>query len=302
MTSAPEALDAGIRPPGFRLPAATHVDSAVLQVADLERSLEFYRDAVGFRLIDRSSEGGSSTARLGSLGSDRILLELREKPGAHAVPRRGKIGLYHVAVLLPDRASLGRFLRDIVSKNIHVGAADHLFSEALYLTDPDGLTLEVYRDRPRESWTVRDREIIGTSDPLDFPDLEKAAGSTPWAGLPAGTVIGHMHFYVTDLETASHFYHAALGLDKVSWSLPGALFMSAGGYHHHVGVNTWAAGSPVATEDDAKLVEWRLALPTRADVDAAAASLRAQGHAVKTSEGSYLATDPWGISVRLIAP
>jgi catechol 2,3-dioxygenase len=293
-------FDPGIRPPDFRLPAATHVDSAVLQVGDLERSLEFYRDAVGFRLIDRSSEGGVNAARLGSLGSDRVLLELREKRGAHPVPRRGKIGLYHAAVLLPDRESLGRFLSHIVSKGIHVGAADHLFSEALYLTDPDGLTLEVYRDRPRETWTIRDREIIGTSDPLDFPGLEKAAAGVAWEGIPRGTVIGHMHFYVADLDAAAGFYHAALGLDKVSWSWPGALFMSAGGYHHHVGVNTWAAGSPVATADDAKLIEWRLALPTKADAEAAAASLRARGHAVTAKDGSYLASDPWGISVRLI--
>jgi catechol 2,3-dioxygenase len=252
-------------------------------------------------LIDRSSEGGANAAQLGSLGGDRVLLELREKRGAHPVPRRGKIGLYHVAVLLPDRASLGRFLSDIVSKGIHVGAADHLFSEALYLTDPDGLTLEVYRDRPRDTWTIRDREIIGTSDPLDFPGLEKAAAGVSWEGLPAGTVIGHMHFYVVDLDAAAGFYHAALGLDKVSWTWPGALFMSAGGYHHHVGVNTWAAGSPVATEDDAKLVEWRLALPTSADVNAAAASLRARGHAVTATDWGYLASDPWGITVRLIS-
>jgi catechol 2,3-dioxygenase len=302
MTSTPQALDAGIRPPGFRLPAATHVDSAVIQVADLERSLEFYRDAVGFRLLERSPAGGAAFARLGSLGSDHVLMELREKQGAHPVPRRGLLGLYHTAVLLPDRASLGRFLLHMVSKNVHVGAADHLFSEALYLTDPDGLTLEVYCDRPRDSWTIRNHEIIGTSDPLDFGDVEKAAGSdSSWEGLPAGTVIGHMHFYVADLDAASRFYHAALGLDKVSWSLPGALFMSAGGYHHHVGVNTWAAGSPVATEDDAKLVEWRLALPTKADVDAAAASLHAQGHVVSATLGGYVANDPWGITVRLIS-
>ncbi len=216
------------------------------------------------------------------------------------MPRRGLIGLYHTAVLLPDRAALGRFLRATVAKNVHVGAADHYFSEALYLTDPDGLTLEVYADRPRDTWAIRNREIIGTSDPLDFADLEKAAGPAAWDGLPAGTVIGHMHFYVGDLDAAASFYHAGLGLDKVSWNLPGALFMSAGGYHHHVGVNTWAAGSPVASEHDAKLIEWRLVLPAKNDVDAAAKSIGAAGYAVVATEGGYLANDPWGIAVRLV--
>jgi catechol 2,3-dioxygenase len=118
--------------------------------------------------------------------------------------------------------------------------------------------------------------------------------------MPAGTVIGHVHFHVGVLREAEAFYHSALGFDKTAWSYPGALFLSAGGYHHHVGTNIWAAGSPAATPDDARLLEWELVLPSPADVDAAAASAAASGHGVQEDGADRLLTDPWGITVRIV--
>jgi catechol 2,3-dioxygenase len=294
-------MSPGIGAPAFRLPAETRIGTVALQVADLDRSLGFYEKVLGFRLIAREDAPGGRSARLGAPGDERVLLELREKPGVRSVPRRGRLGIYHFAVLLPTRQDLGRFLQHATALGVHIGSSDHLVSEALYLVDPDGITVEVYRDRPRGEWTYQDGEVVAGILPLDSEDLVAAASDQPWRGLPAGTTIGHMHFYVGEIPQAEGFYHAALGFDKVVWSMPGMLFVSAGGYHHHVGLNTWAAGSPVATDEDARLLWWELVLPDRMTVEAAAESLRHAGYGVTASDGALLARDPWGITLRLRA-
>ena len=287
----------GIAPPGFALPDETRVGGVTLQVADVERSLGFYRDVLGFRVLERTD----GNARLGAREGDATLLSLREKRGARPVPRRGLLGLYHFAVLLPSRGDLGRFLRHAAATGVHVGAADHQFSEATYLVDPDGLTIEVYRDRPRDEWIYRNGEAAAVSDPLDVHGLAEAAGDAPWEGLPAGTTLGHMHFYVGDIPAAERFYHAGLGFAKTIWSWPGALFVSAGGYHHHAGLNTWAAGAPIATDEDARLLEWELVLPDQATITAAADSLDAAGFVTKRNfMGDAHAVDPWGNKVHLV--
>ena len=290
----------GVAPRGFRLPASAGVGRATLRVADLERSLAFYRDIAGYRVIQRSA-GASASAQLGANGSEEILLELREQRGLRPVPRRGLIGLYHFALLLPDRPSLGRFLRHITAAGVTAGAADHLVSEALYLTDPDGLVMEVYRDRPRDEWRVSHRELVMASDPLDREGLVEAGGAEPWAGLPRGSTIGHMHFYVEELRAAEAFYHAALGFDKVVWSYPGALFLSAGGYHHHVGTNTWAAGAPLASPNDAGLDSWELVLPDQESVRDAMRSLERAGSTARAIDRGIAAADPWGSIVHVTA-
>ncbi len=290
----------GIPPRGYRLTAAARVGRVTLQVSDLERSLAFYRDLIGFRVIEGPDAGDPPVATLGADASAEALLVLREKPGARPVPRRGRLGLYHFALLLPDRAALGRFVRHAGDAGIPMGAADHLVSEALYLTDPDGLQMEVYADRAREAWGVTNGEYAMAVDPLDIRSLLAAAGDTPWSGVPAGSTIGHMHFYVGDLAQAETFYHHGLGFDKVAWSFPGALFISAGGYHHHVGLNTWAASAPVATDADARLLQWELVLPDHSDVMAAAGSLAEAGFEAALGNHGAAATDPWGIHVRIV--
>ena len=287
----------GQAPPGFRLPDATHIGKVRLQVANLDRSIAYYERVLGLEAGKRSS--GSAT--LTPAGDDRVIIELVEHPGARPVPRRGLLGLYHFAVLLPDRPSLGRFLTHLAELGEYAGMSDHLVSEAVYLTDPDGLGIEVYADRPRETWRNVGGQLAMATKPLDAADVIATAGGEEWTGAPAGTMMGHVHFHVGDITDAERFYHAGLGLDKIVWNYPGALFLSAGGYHHHVGTNTWAAGSPAATDSDARLLDWELVLPDADGVSDAARSLEAAGFAGKRLDGAILVDDPWGTRVRLVA-
>ena len=298
MTSTPNADPGyGIRPPDYRLPDATRLGAVRLQVSDLERSLGFYESILGLRVLRRDA----SSATLGPMGDETPLVRLHEWRGARPVPRRGRHGLFHYAILLPDRAALGRLIGHLAEARVHVGASDHLVSEALYLSDPDGLGIEVYADRPRHAWRWADRELAMSTLPLDTEDLVRAADGARWSGAPAGTTMGHVHLHVGDLAGASAFYHNALGFDRVVWRYPGALFLSAGGYHHHLGVNTWAGASATApAEDEARLIEWELLLPSDDDVDAARASLAGAKHAAaEQDDGSVTARDPWDTAVRL---
>jgi catechol 2,3-dioxygenase len=277
------------------LPDETHVGRVHLQVSDLGASLLYYTRVLGFRV--QSHAGGTAT-----LGPENgpALIDLHERPGARPVPRRGRIGLYHFAILLPDRAALGRFVKHLAETGVYAGSADHLVSEALYLSDPDGLGIEVYADRPRSTWKTNGREIAMATEPLDLRALMTAAAGQPWDGMPAGTTIGHVHFHVATLKAAEAFYHRALGFDTVVWSYPGALFFSAGGYHHHVGTNTWAGDAPQAGPDDARLLEWELVLPATDDITAVAANAASAGYDVRPEADAQLITDPSGITVRLI--
>ncbi len=281
--------------PGYRLPAGTRPGRVRLQVAELERSVAWYQRVLGLRVLSR----GGSEAALGTASAP--LIELVERPGAAPVPRRGRLGLFHFAVLLPDRASLGAFLGHLAEAGEPAGAADHLVSEALYLQDPDGLGIELYADRPRDEWRLQDGQIVMATEALDTAAVVRAAGDRRWRGMPSGTTIGHVHLRVGDLDRASAFYHGALGLDRVVWSYPGALFLSAGGYHHHLGVNTWAASAAPAGDDDARLLEWELLLPGAADVDAAVSSLESAGHDVRRSPMGAVVRDPWGTALRIAA-
>ena len=285
----------GQQPSGFRLPDITRLGHVVLQVSDLGRSLAWYQETLGLALLSREKH----RAFLGTHGDQRPLVELVEKRGAAPAPHRGRLGLYHFAILLPERAALGRFLRHLSDINARAGAADHLVSEALYLQDPDNLGIEVYADRPRSTWRRLGRELLMASDPLDMPGLLTAAGGSRWEGMPAGTTMGHVHLHVGDLAQASSFYSDALGLDRMVWEYPGALFLAAGGYHHHLGTNTWAGrGASPPSSDDAQLLEWNVELPGADAVRKSAESLDRAGHAVQwdqdQSQSGYVTRDPWG--------
>ncbi|MGI4864584.1 MAG: VOC family protein [Janthinobacterium lividum] len=221
----------GIHAP-TELPASIRLGTVQLAVASLTRSLAFYQRVLGFALLRQlpATAGHAAVAELGVAGSPQVLVSLHEQPDARPVPKRGRLGLYHLAVLLPTRADLGRFLQHARALGVHVGASDHLYSEATYVTDPDGFTVEIYRDRPRTEWLVSaEGEVQSALDPLDEAGLRQAAGTTPWQGLPASTTIGHLHFYTGNLAQAAAFYHQALGFDIETWSLPGAIFVGAGG-------------------------------------------------------------------------
>ena len=284
----------GVRPPAFRLPDATHVGTVRLQVSDLRRSIAYYERVLGFRVYNNSE----NVATLGPFGPDERPLLILETKGGVKPARRGALGLYHFAILLPERSALGSFAAHLSSVGVRVGMADHFVSEALYLWDPDGLGIEVYADRPRNAWRVRNRELVMTTEPLDVGDLVAASDGRPWDGVPAGTVIGHVHLHVGDLDAANAFYHSALGLDRTVWSYPGALFLAAGGYHHHLGTNVWSA-EPSAREDEARLIEWELLVSSDDVVTAAARSLRASGFAADDTPGTARTTDPWGTRLRL---
>jgi catechol 2,3-dioxygenase len=284
----------GIAPPAFRLPGDTHVGGVRLQVSDLGRSIDYYERVLGFHVQDRTS----SAAALGAHGDSRALVWLATRNGV-APARRGAFGLYHFAILLPDRAALGRFAAHLSELGQRVGMADHFVSEAFYLWDPDGLGIEVYADRPRPAWRHQDRELVMTTEPLDAQSVIAAGEGRAWDGMPPGTTIGHIHLHVGSLERAEAFYHAALGFDKMVWTYPGALFLAAGGYHHHLGTNTWSPG-PAPTGNQARLLEWELVVPDEDAASAAAQSLRAAGYSADAGDG-WSAADPWGTSLRIVA-
>lgn len=290
----------GAPPAGpWRLPPDTRPGPVRLQVSDLERSLAFWVGLLGLR----PTGGDASVAELGAAdGTPLVVLEAR--PGTRPVARRGRLGLYHVALLLPGRPALGRFVAHLARRGVPAGAGDHLVSEAFYLTDPDGLGVEVYADRPRELWRRTGRQLVMGTDPVDVPDLLRTTADAPeWAGMPAGTTVGHVHLHVGALDAASAFYADALGFDRMVWQYPGALFLAAGGYHHHLGVNSWAgpAATPPAA-DEAQLLEWTLVVPDPSALDGVAASLAAAGHPVeRPSAGAVVTRDPWGTRLRLVA-
>lgn len=297
MTTAPS----DIAPAAYRLPEATRLGPVHLEIADLPRSLDFYQGILGFRALDREA----SRATLGVRDSETPLIILQERPGAKPAPRRARLGLYHFAILLPDRAALGRLVAHLGRIGARVGASDHLVSEALYLHDPDGLGIEIYSDRPRAVWQRREGELEMGTLPLDLDDLVAVAQGAAWSEMPAGTVVGHMHLHVGDIEVARAFFDTGLGLDATVTRYPGALFLAAGGYHHHLGVNTWAgADAPRPQAGDARLLEWTVIVPSPADVEAAARSMKAVGVEVDragdhASDG-WRATDPWGTALRVI--
>jgi catechol 2,3-dioxygenase len=223
------------------LPTDAHIGQVSLTVRSLDRSAAFYRDVLGFVEVGRPHDG----LALGPAGG-RVLIELHERPDAIARPKRSA-GLYHFAILVPSRAALGRSLRRLAETGWPMtGAADHLVSEAIYLDDPDGLGIEIYRDRPRDTWTWRAGELAMATDPLDLHAVAEEPGAeTPWQRLEAGTVMGHVHLHVPHIDAAEAFYCGTIGFEPIVRRYPGALFVAAGGYHHHLGLNTWAGvGAP----------------------------------------------------------
>lgn len=298
MTDADQTLPYGIAPNAHRLSPALRLAGVHLHVRDLTRSVAYYESVLGLRLARRDGPRATLTA----YGSDEALVTLHEseRRDAAPIPPRGRLGLFHFAILLPDLTALGGLLAHLASTNERIGASDHLVSEAIYLTDPDGLGIEVYADRPRDTWRHANRQLEMASDPLDLRALVRDAGDVRWTGMPHGTVMGHLHLHVGDLARAEAFYHQALGFDKVVWSYPGALFLSAGGYHHHLGLNTWAAGAPPAGERDARLLAWEVVLPTAHDIDGALASVEAAGGTVERAPIA-LVRDPWGTTLHLRA-
>lgn len=278
-----------------RLPAATTLGAAHLTVADLPRALAFYREILGLAAV----ETATGSVALSPNGATTPILTLTEIAGARPKPPR-TTGLYHVAILLPTRLDLGRTLRRLVESDYPLqGASDHLVSEALYLADPDGNGLEIYRDRPREEWRYSGDQIAMDSLPLDLRALlrEALADGQEWAGIAPGTRIGHVHLQVADLDRAVSFYRDTLGFDLMARMGNSAAFLSAGGYHHHIGLNTWGtAGAPQAPADAVGLRSFDILLPARNDVQTLIGRLLGAAK----DNGDLEALDPSGTVARLL--
>jgi catechol 2,3-dioxygenase len=275
--------------------ASLHPDTGLglvaLTVRDLPGSLEFYTDVMGFQVI----EEGRGRVVLGAAG--KPLLELHEDTEAHPFSRSAT-GLYHFAVLLPTRKDLGRWLLHLAESGYPLGgASDHLVSEALYLSDPEDNGIEVYRDRQREEWPRVNGVLQMATDPLDLRALIDEARNEPqpWNGLPEGTKLGHMHLQVADIPKARDFYHGVLGFDIMfDMEKMGALFVSAGGYHHHLGLNTWhSRGRGPGPEGSAGLRYFTVLLPDALSLSEVLGRLESAGIAYKQEQGGIVVGDPW---------
>jgi catechol 2,3-dioxygenase len=277
---------------------ATTVGLLALSVADLQRSVDFYTGPIGLALLAQDE----TSATLGVAGQPLLLLN--ERRGAAAWPRGGRsyTGLYHFAILLPTQAALGAWLRHWLELGLPVpGQGDHLVSEALYLEDPDGHGIEIYRDRPRDSWKWRNGQVQMATDPVDLRGLlnEAARVGGTWQGLPAGTHLGHMHLQVGDIPQAAAFYRDILGFDIVA-AMPTALFVSAGGYHHHIGMNIWhSQGATQAPEDSVRLRFFTIDLPNEAARTAVVERLTAADVPYTTAGGAIVTRDPWDNTILL---
>ena len=276
----------------------TTMGAVRLNVSELERSRAFYERALGLR----ATELDNGAIALGAGG--RALVELHGDGSASRLDRRAT-GLFHLAVLVPSRRDLGFALQRLAIARWPLdGASDHLVSEALYLSDPDGNGIEIYRDRPREDWSHVDGQLQMATLPLDLRSVagEIAGADAPQPGVPVGTRIGHTHLQVSELERTEEFYAGVLGFDVVVRGYPGALFVSAGGYHHHVGLNTWhSAGSGPAAPGSVGLRSFEVVLPGADELDTVLARVSDAGLPIESvpERDSHIVRDPSGNAVEL---
>lgn len=286
----PEELGASSTRVSAEIASATTVGAVHLTVADLDRSLAYYRESIGLDVL----EAGVGSARLGASG--RELLALVEEPGAR--PSFGHTGLFHFALLVPGRADLARWLAHAARDRVPLtGMSDHFVSEALYLRDPDAHGIEIYCDRPREVWVGQVFERM-TTLPLDVDDLlgELAdPDEEPFEGLPAGTVMGHVHLRVASIDETVAYYSGVLGFELMARLGQQAAFLAAGGYHHHLGGNTWeSADAPPPPPGTAALRHATIVLPDAGERDRVLGRLADAGHVPSDHDGKPLVRDPSG--------
>jgi catechol 2,3-dioxygenase len=267
--------------------AATRMGAVELTVADLARSLDYWQRQIGLDV--RAREDGRA-----ELGTDETLVVLVEQPGAE--PADGFTGLYHVALLVPDRQSLARWLAHAARDRVALtGLSDHDVSEAIYMRDPDHHGIEIYADRPRERWEGEVARRMGTN-PLDVDDLLGElddSGTEPFDGLPEGTRVGHVHLRVADVDDTVRFYRDVLGFDLMAQLGPAAAFLAAGGYHHHLGANTWESrGAPPAPAGAATLRHATILVPGREELERVVARAADAGQEPEPVEGGVLVRDP----------
>jgi catechol 2,3-dioxygenase len=283
---------------------AAHIGAVHLTISNLDRSVEFYQSRLGFAVHRHQDR----TTYLGGGGPDLLVLSESET----AARGHGTTGLYHFAILVPSRGDLGRALRRLVdTRTVLQGASDHGVSEALYLADPDGNGIEIYRDRPREQWpfvgspagALAKTGLRMGADPLDLDGILAEPDDATNGGLAPATVIGHVHLHVSHLDAAERFYVGVLGFDLMQRYGPSALFVSAGGYHHHIGLNTWAGvGAPPPPAGAIGLEYFVVELPDLAALDQIAERLDAAGVPSERDDRTVRTHDPSGNAVKFWTP
>ena len=280
---------------GFHSKPTTFVGHVKIKVENLNRSLKYYQEVIGFDVLEQTD----TTAKLTSDGKTSILS--LEQP-VNVSPKQGRTtGLYHFAILLPERSDLANIVIHLVNKGIKFGSSDHLVSEALYLNDPDGNGIEIYIDRDPSEWSWRGQEVAMTVDPLDFENLLTTIepGKT-WQGMPEGTVMGHIHLHVSELKRTEEFYVRGLGFDVVNRYGGQALFLSSGKYHHHIGVNTWnGVGAPTPPENSVGIHSFTLILPNEEARNQIVSNLKQIGTNVIEEKKKFITHDPSGNTVKL---
>jgi catechol 2,3-dioxygenase len=286
----PEELEAAATASPAAIAPGTTVGAVHLTVSSLDRSLDYYREAIGLEVLER----GAGRAALGAGG--RELLVLVEEPGAP--PAHGFTGLYHFALLLPERRDLAAWLAHAARDRVAlVGLSDHFVSEALYLSDPDGHGIEIYWDRPRAHWEGQVAARM-TTLPLDVDDLISELGDparASFGGLPAGTVMGHVHLKVADVPRSVSFYRDALGFGLMAQLGRQAAFFGAGGYHHHIGANAWeSAGAGAPPPGTAALRHATIVFPGAPERDRALDRLATLGHPARDDGPDPVVADPSG--------
>lgn len=274
---------------GFTMPARIRLGAVHVRVSNLARSLDFYTNTLGLARLG----GDPGRAVLSANGSDPLLV-LTELP--HPKPKPGRAtGLYHFAILFAERQDLGRALIRLIQAGHPLqGASDHLVSEALYLADPDGNGIELYRDRPRAEWPRMGEEVRMDSLPLDLDALiADGQRAEAWTTVPAATVMGHVHLHVAHMAAAEQFYRQVLGFDLMLRFGASAIFLAAGGYHHHLGANIWAGvGAPPTPADAPGLDHWTIRLPGQDDLAPLVSHLNANAVPHEVAEHGVFLTDP----------
>jgi catechol 2,3-dioxygenase len=282
--------------PAAALPATLRLGPVHLTVTDLDRSIRFYERSIGVRTHRHESSGAHAV--LGTGGED--LLVLVEQPGARPAGRHA--GLYHFALLHPSRLELARATKRLIANRTPIsGASDHNISEAIYLPDPDGNGIELAADRPREHWgDLSDPTAIGGPTPLDMQDLlAPVADEDPQAEASPELKVGHVHLHVGDIDGALRFWRDGVGF-QVMTRFPSAAFIAAGGYHHHLGLNTWRGeGVPPQPDGVVGLRHWTILLEDAANVAAARQRVESTGAKVEERPGGFLARDPWRNAVEV---
>lgn len=267
-----------------------------LKVENLERSLAFYQQIIGFKLLGRKENKALLTA------DGRTALLSIEQPKNVTAKQPRTTGLYHFALLLPTRSDLGSILQHLLNSGYPLqGASDHLVSEALYLADPDGNGIEIYRDRPSSTWEWNDSEVVMDTKPLDAEAIVAEGNGKPWTGLPSATLMGHIHLHVSELKQTETFYRNGLGFEVVSNYHNQALFISTGRYHHHIGLNVWnGIGAPSPLESSVGLESFTLVFPAEEAREQAINQLREIGAAVSKENQDFITKDPSGNIIRLV--